>query len=282
MKLVERLHLFIKYNNLNLSEFDKSIGAANGYIGKQIKNKGSIGSHIIESIFSYYPQLNVQWLMTGEGEMIKNVENNIKSNIELANPTGNATEKTKLSIINLTPKAITAIAETFNLTNNPDEINNGVYALDPKNNTLINSVQYEKFLCVQYKGRSMFPTIKDSTYLIIQNLHELVLNQNNANGVLIIFTVGGIHIGRLEENGKTGFIILARDNVDRRKYPNIKIQNNEIISLWRIEGYINSEQARFDIPEPNPKSIASLEEQLHVLETALIKLKTDVATKSTR
>jgi len=71
MKIIERLNQFIDYKNISLNMFDKSIGASNGYIGKQIKNNGSIGSDLIQKIFSVYPDLNILWLMTGEGEMIK-------------------------------------------------------------------------------------------------------------------------------------------------------------------------------------------------------------------
>jgi hypothetical protein len=35
------------------------------------KNHASIGSDVIETILRTYPQLNLVWLMTGEGEMIK-------------------------------------------------------------------------------------------------------------------------------------------------------------------------------------------------------------------
>ena len=38
------------------------------------KNHASIGSDVIENIIRTYPQLNVVWLLTGEGNMIKNVE----------------------------------------------------------------------------------------------------------------------------------------------------------------------------------------------------------------
>ncbi|MGK7897937.1 MAG: hypothetical protein AB4372_31045, partial [Xenococcus sp. (in: cyanobacteria)] len=35
------------------------------------KNHASIGSDVIENILKKYPQLNVVWLITGEGEMLK-------------------------------------------------------------------------------------------------------------------------------------------------------------------------------------------------------------------
>jgi hypothetical protein len=70
----KRLKQFIDYKNISLNAFDKSIGASNGYIGKQIKNEASIGSEMLATISEAYPELNLYWLVSGEGEMLKNVQ----------------------------------------------------------------------------------------------------------------------------------------------------------------------------------------------------------------
>ncbi len=62
---------FIDYAGMSARQFDMSIGASNGYILRMQKNKASIGSDVIENIIKTYPQLNVVWLLTGEGDMLK-------------------------------------------------------------------------------------------------------------------------------------------------------------------------------------------------------------------
>lgn len=62
---------FIKYAGLSARQFDLSIGASNGYTLRMQKNNASVGSDVIENILKVYPQLNVVWLITGEGEMLK-------------------------------------------------------------------------------------------------------------------------------------------------------------------------------------------------------------------
>ena len=62
---------FIKYSGLSARQFDLSIGASNGYTLRMSKNKASIGSDVIENILRVYPDLNVVWLLTGEGPMLK-------------------------------------------------------------------------------------------------------------------------------------------------------------------------------------------------------------------
>ncbi len=71
LKTIDRLIQFIEYAGLSARQFDISIGAANGYTLRMKKNHASIGSDVIENIIRTYPQLDVVWLLTGEGGMIK-------------------------------------------------------------------------------------------------------------------------------------------------------------------------------------------------------------------
>ncbi len=70
LKTVDRLIQFIEYAGLSARQFDLSIGTSNGYTLRMKKNHASIGSDVIETIIKTYPQLNLIWLMTGEGEML--------------------------------------------------------------------------------------------------------------------------------------------------------------------------------------------------------------------
>ncbi|UCE69392.1 MAG: hypothetical protein JSW57_00275 [Flavobacteriaceae bacterium] len=71
LKTIDRLMQFIKYSGLSARQFDLSIGASNGYTLRMSKNRASIGSDVIENILRTYPDLNVVWLLTGEGPMLK-------------------------------------------------------------------------------------------------------------------------------------------------------------------------------------------------------------------
>ena len=53
--------------------FDKSISVGNGYTSKQSKSKASVGSDVLERIIDTYPDLNPMWLLTGEGDMIREI-----------------------------------------------------------------------------------------------------------------------------------------------------------------------------------------------------------------
>ncbi len=71
LKTIDRLIQFIQHVGLSARQFDLSIGASNGYTLRMKKNRASIGSDVIENILRIYPQLNVVWLLTGEGSMLK-------------------------------------------------------------------------------------------------------------------------------------------------------------------------------------------------------------------
>ncbi|WP_181256212.1 S24 family peptidase [Aurantibacter aestuarii] len=55
------------------SAFEQSIDASNGYINSISK---SIGIDKVESILEKYPNLNIEWLLTGNGDMMKTNANN--------------------------------------------------------------------------------------------------------------------------------------------------------------------------------------------------------------
>jgi hypothetical protein len=72
-----RLLEFLAYLSIGQNAFEKKVGISNGYINN-VKN--SIGSDIINKISSAYPELNTEWLVGGNGEMIKTVVN--QNNVE--------------------------------------------------------------------------------------------------------------------------------------------------------------------------------------------------------
>lgn len=74
--MIGRLSKFIDSLDVSVRQFELSINASNGMIRKAIANKTDIQSKWITEIAENYPQLNLDWLFTGKGEMLKNpVEN---------------------------------------------------------------------------------------------------------------------------------------------------------------------------------------------------------------
>lgn len=64
----DRIKLFAKQIGVTIQDFEKSISVSNGYVNSISR---SIGIDKIESILEKYPNLNIEWVLIGKGEMIK-------------------------------------------------------------------------------------------------------------------------------------------------------------------------------------------------------------------
>lgn len=69
----DRLKAFIKSLGIGQGAFEKAVGFSNGYVNNIRK---SIQPEKLQSIVRVYPQLNPGWLMTGEGEMLREESGN--------------------------------------------------------------------------------------------------------------------------------------------------------------------------------------------------------------
>jgi|AGTN01.1.fsa_nt_gi hypothetical protein len=67
MEFIDRLKLFIKSRGLGQTKFEELVGFSRGYISKV---KTSIGADKLSNIVEVFPDLNLDWLITGKGEMI--------------------------------------------------------------------------------------------------------------------------------------------------------------------------------------------------------------------
>jgi hypothetical protein len=69
LTISDRLTQFIDFLGISERKFSQNVGFSNGLLGA-IKKGGSFGMDKLEKILYTYPQLNVNWLLLGTGEMI--------------------------------------------------------------------------------------------------------------------------------------------------------------------------------------------------------------------
>lgn len=67
MTTKERLKLFIKTQNMTVSEFEKAIKVSNGYVNSITK---SIPPDKLSLIVDNFPLINIYWLLLGKGDML--------------------------------------------------------------------------------------------------------------------------------------------------------------------------------------------------------------------
>lgn len=99
MTIKERIYSFIEYKGITVKKFEELCGLSNGYISSMRKG---FGSDKLNNVLTMFPELNREWLLYGEGEMLnpKVIQNNQNGdNIQGHSVTVNKTEKDYLEII---------------------------------------------------------------------------------------------------------------------------------------------------------------------------------------
>ena len=112
----DRLKIYIKYLGIGQSKFEKQCNLSNGYINN---SKGNFGASKLEYILKLHPELNREWLLTGEGEMLKSPVQEIKgdNNTQIAGNSNNVNTSVEMQI------ALNEIAEMRKLVQEQVRIN---------------------------------------------------------------------------------------------------------------------------------------------------------------
>jgi hypothetical protein len=71
MRIIDRLATYLEHKKITPYSFERICQVANGYLKKQQKGKGTVGSDILERIHKNYFDLDMVWLITGEGDMLE-------------------------------------------------------------------------------------------------------------------------------------------------------------------------------------------------------------------
>lgn len=76
MNVKERVNQYIDYKGINVNAFESSIGASKSYW----RNTKNISAEILAEVVRVYSDLSAEWLLRGEGNMLKSNNNLIGSN----------------------------------------------------------------------------------------------------------------------------------------------------------------------------------------------------------
>jgi len=74
VRTIDRLLEYLRHHRFTPYAFEQRCGIANGYLKKQSKGKGSIGSDILAKIIDRCRDIDPEWLLTGRGKMLRNSE----------------------------------------------------------------------------------------------------------------------------------------------------------------------------------------------------------------
>jgi SOS-response transcriptional repressor LexA len=75
----ERVKVFCLYKHIPVSKFESECGLSNAYISSMRK---SFGTEKLDNVLKAFPELNREWLLYGEGEMLKSEVVSEENNVE--------------------------------------------------------------------------------------------------------------------------------------------------------------------------------------------------------
>ncbi len=82
MSILKRFDDIRKDQGISKAAFEKRIAKSNGYIAGLEKRDGAPGADVILDVIRVFPEYNLIWIMTGEGNMRKDAEKAEKIGIE--------------------------------------------------------------------------------------------------------------------------------------------------------------------------------------------------------
>lgn len=155
-RIVARIKEYMDYKRISIAAFEKSIGLSNASFNKTLKTGGAIGTDKLENILSVYTDINPQWLMTGDGPMLKEVGVNIQPNHTFALSTDRKVQVQDIPLYDLSATAgIMAIFNDLSIT--PEDY------LRVPNLPPVDGAIY-------VRGESMTPLLKSGDIIIYKKL----------------------------------------------------------------------------------------------------------------
>ena len=258
-KITHRLVKYMEYRGLNPNSITVAAKLSVGLIGKAIKTEGGLNSDTIEKILHTCDDLNPIWFVLGDGDMLKpNMQN--MSHIKSVTKSVTFSEETK-SKENVTlslneeqskmPKIVTVdTSGKDNIVLVPVKVAAGYLAgygdtgyIQSLPTFSLPNIQNGTFRMFQVAGNSMYPTLSDKCYVVGEWVENWIKDIKD-NRIYVIVCDDGVLVKRvLNRLKKYDNLYLKSDN--RREFPNITLEPNQIKEVWAVKMHLS-----FELPDP--------------------------------
>ena len=269
----ERVLYISENKGITREKFFDDLGITYGNFKGKAKEK-ALSSDVLAKIITKYPDINPEWLLTGNGKMLKSegATEVIKTpRVEIIEPIKvegrslmpkvvvvDNSDNDRIPLVSI--KAQAGYLEGYDDSNYIEEL--PTYSVpDMRNGT------YRMF---QVSGFSMYPTLQDGSYVIgkfVENWEWL-----SDNRVCVVVTErDGVIVKRVTNRAREkGFLYCKSDN---RDYKHITVRVEDIREIWECQAHISFE---FLDPVTNYQKIAELEVNVSELQDKVEKLETQL------
>lgn len=217
---LQRIKEYADFKGITNQKFEKEVGFSNGAFSTQLKNNKTIGVDKLENILTKYPDINPEWLLTGQGEMLKQSEG-VSQQVVLK-------QSTK-GVPMLPFDAFAGIGDSTIEGVNFDTIEERYIV------PLFDGIKVDFMLPV--RGSSMYPKYSSGDVVACRLITELLFVQWNKVYVIDSLTQGVI-MKRLLEGDDIAHLICRSDN---KEYSDFPVPMTDIRSIALVVGVIRLE-----------------------------------------
>jgi phage repressor protein C with HTH and peptisase S24 domain len=215
--ILERIKDFIDTKGISVSAFERSIGMSNASFGKSLKNGGAIGTDKLENILNTYPEINPNWLITGNGSMLKSDEQPLP----------------EVKKMNSRHKGLPLIPMEA-IAGFPAIDNDGVSFDDCQHYFIPEFEAKGANFLIRVSGDSMMPLYCNGDIIACRKIAEIHFFQ--WGGVYVLDTSQGVLVKYIEECGKNDDCILCVS--ENSRYKPFPLPKSDIRSLSTIVGLL--------------------------------------------
>ena len=213
--MIERLLQIVEYYKLSVREFERVIGVSEGVINKTIARNTGLKAETIQKIVEKFPQISLNWILLGEGKMLKSEDKPV------AKQTDNPNEGIPLIPVEAMAGALTCDNTIFE------------YECD---RYVVPMFKGADFL-IPVKGSSMYPKYSSGDIVACQrvDMSNLFFQWNK---VYVIDTNQGALIKRIKPGHDENHILIVSDN---EKYDPFELPYSAIHAVALVIGVIRLE-----------------------------------------
>lgn len=241
----QRLMEFIIYSGLSQGRFERECGMSNGYINNL---KKTLGAEKLQNVIRRFPELNTEWLLYGEGEMLKstpgvqlhnvNGNNNYvignNNNVQCALPATVDIECPKCGEVIEVPDAAVLPLIPEEVAKKPDvnlEYWRHTYPQEMEEVDL-RQIWGKGVFLLRVDTRAMEPEYREGTFLVLRKLPDISYARADGSAY-VVDTMRPHTLFRYLAKERDGSYTLTADN-DRRGP--IYLKAEDIISVYDIVG----------------------------------------------
>lgn len=215
-KILDNISILAEKEGVTIGALERQIGASKGVLSRAIANGTDIQAKWIQAIVENYPHISAEWLLTGEGDMMKRT-----GRIEPAHQTDNPKEGIPLIPFSAMAGALTGEQSVFE------------YECE---RYVVPAFSGADFL-MPVKGNSMMPTYISGDIVACQRvpMSGLFFQWNKP---YVLDTAQGAIIKRIKPGSDKQHVLIVSDN---KEYDPFELPYEDIYAVALVIGIIRLE-----------------------------------------